>query len=293
MLALILAISGAAAADEGAPESWPLGALEWLRGDPRSKPAAPIDGAALERALHAAANAERAAHGLPPLAPDARLAAVARAHSRDMAERGYFGHYDFERRGPGERLQHDYAEWIGAFAENVYHVGGADALTAPERTPEALARRIVRGWMASPGHRANLLRAEMSLGGLGAWTTARDLWITHLLGRPVAILAAALPTCVPVGRGWALELSLGPDLASPGAFDALLMWPDPTKRFLLPDGTYLEGAEPLPHRRTGARVRLTVPELRLLGTYRVRLGRDGRYFDLGGFQVETWCAAPP
>jgi len=281
-------------ASEDSQGSWPSDALRWLRGGRGDAPATPsIDGAALEGALQAEVNAERAAHGLAPLAPEARLGAVARAHSRDMAERRYFGHHDPEGRGPGERLQHGYAEWVGAYAENVYHVGGAGALSAPERTPEALARRIVRGWMASPGHRANLLRAEMNLAGLGAWTTAEDLWVTHVLGRPVAILAAALPACVAVGHAFALELSLGPDLASPGAFDALLVWPDPAKRFLLPDGTYLEGAEPLPHRRTGARVRLSVPELRLLGTYRVRLGRDGRYFDLGGFQVETWCAAPP
>jgi len=275
--ALLLAAGGAVLAGGGVTDSRPSG------------PPPVVDGPALERALLVAVNAERASHGAGPLATDARLIEVARAHSRDMARRGFFGHFDPEGRGPGERLQRGYAEWVGAYAENVYHVEHADALEAAEATPEALARRVVQGWMGSPGHRQNLLRVELTASGLGVWAARDAVWITHDLGRPVAILAAPLPACVRLGIPWSLALRLGPDLEAPGsgAVEALLVWPDPSARFPLPGGRYLEGARPVPLRRTGSRLELTVPPLSEPGTYRVRLGRDGQLYDLGSFRADS------
>src|SRR3954467_9130383 len=46
----------------------------------------------LEKAIHGLINRERAAKRLEPLAWDAKLAAIARAHSADMAKRNYFAH---------------------------------------------------------------------------------------------------------------------------------------------------------------------------------------------------------
>ena len=45
-----------------------------------------------EMRLVALINDVRAQHLAPPLHLDARLAKAARAHSRDMIRRGYFGH---------------------------------------------------------------------------------------------------------------------------------------------------------------------------------------------------------
>ena len=253
-----------------------------------------IDVPALEDALLAAVNRERAAHRLAPVVADARLCDVARAHSRDMAARDFFGHFDPDGRGPGERLQRGYPEWVGTYAENVYHVEHADALLPDQSTPAALAHRVLTGWLGSPGHRENLLRPELTRSGLGAFVARGDVWITHDLGRPVAVLTAPLPSCARVGQGWSLALRLGPDLGEPGAdpVQALLVWPDATRRFPLPDGSFLEGAQPLGYRRAGARLDLAVPPLSEPGTYRLRLGRSGRYFDLGAFRVQPSCAAP-
>jgi uncharacterized protein YkwD len=119
--------------------------------------------AALYAASHAAAklnrsetrllntiNRVRAAHGLGPLHRDATLARAARAHSLDMLHRHYFAHgafaarmSAFHARGPllGENL-----------AWGVGRLGSA--------------AHVVQMWLASPEHRANLLRPGFTRVGL-------------------------------------------------------------------------------------------------------------------------------
>jgi uncharacterized protein YkwD len=107
---------------------------------------------AAEAELIRAINAERTPRGLVPLRVDLRLERAARAKSSEMLRTGTFAHGDvrgrlvrFGARGPmyGENL----AWGVGAYAS---------------------ARHIVRGWMGSPGHRANLLRPGWNRIGLGA-----------------------------------------------------------------------------------------------------------------------------
>jgi uncharacterized protein YkwD len=99
----------------------------------------------------AAINEARAAHGLAPLRFDARLQRAARAHSSDMVHRNYFAHGPFVSRLArfgvrGPRVGENLAWGVGA---------GADP------------RRIVQQWLASPRHRANLLRPGFRRVGLG------------------------------------------------------------------------------------------------------------------------------
>jgi uncharacterized protein YkwD len=92
--------------------------------------------------LLAAMNETRAAHGLAPLRLDPRLQRAARAHSSDMIRRQYFAHGPFLSRLArfgvrGPRVGENLAWGVGSAAD---------------------ARAVVRGWLASPRHRANLLR---------------------------------------------------------------------------------------------------------------------------------------
>lgn len=97
-------------------------------------------------------NAERAAHGCPALAADDRLATAARAHSADMAARNYFDHVSQDGR---------------TFVDRVKAAGhpapGAENIAAGQRTAEA----VVKGWMDSPGHRANILNCKLKTLGAG------------------------------------------------------------------------------------------------------------------------------
>lgn len=92
-----------------------------------------------EASLLRAVNAARSAYGLQPLRVDPALGRAARAHSRDMLARRYFGHGAFSTRLTAAGVR-------GIAGENLAWGRG---IGAPG---------IVQMWLASPSHRANLLR---------------------------------------------------------------------------------------------------------------------------------------
>jgi uncharacterized protein YkwD len=98
-------------------------------------------------------NGARTHAGLASLTVDSRLEEAARAHSREMLSTNTFAH--------------------GAFASRMlrYHVPG---IVAGENLAwgtgyRASARSIVDAWLASPEHRANLLRPSFKLVGIGSF----------------------------------------------------------------------------------------------------------------------------
>ena len=105
----------------------------------------PVDHQAMELEVHRLVNQERTARGRPALSHDEAIAAIAREHSVNMA-RGVaaFGHDGFAARVEKVRAIRPEA----VFAENV----GMNDHPAPESPNIA-----VQGWIASPGHRENLL----------------------------------------------------------------------------------------------------------------------------------------
>ncbi len=113
-------------------------------------------------------NAERAAAGCGALRADSALDALALAHSRDMAARGFFDHVTPDGRSPWDRA--DAAGVAGLGAENIAR-GQADA------------RAVVAAWMASPGHRANILNCDLTRHGLGMEPGAGGPWWTQVFGR--------------------------------------------------------------------------------------------------------------
>ncbi|HJX61603.1 MAG TPA: CAP domain-containing protein, partial [Dehalococcoidia bacterium] len=120
-------------------------------------PPPPVDPATLEAAVVAGINAQRAAAGLPSLQLDPDLAMVARERSNDMAQRGYFGHVSPTGETISSLMQsHGVAySWCG---ENIaYNNFGDDQTVAV----------VLSAWMASPGHRDNVLRSTFSRVGVG------------------------------------------------------------------------------------------------------------------------------
>ncbi|MBA2383053.1 MAG: CAP domain-containing protein [Actinobacteria bacterium] len=105
-----------------------------------------------ERALLGALNHARTARGLQPLEVDPALGRAARGHSRTLLERDVLAHGAFAARLAG------FGARGPAYGENL--AWGVGAL--------AKARSIVRAWLASPGHRVNLLRPGWRRIGIGA-----------------------------------------------------------------------------------------------------------------------------
>ncbi len=98
-------------------------------------------------------NVERAAQGLHPLSYDAHLAAAARAHSEDMGMQGYFSHTSIDGRTVPDRIT------AAGYSYNTY----GENIAAGYQTPEA----VIAGWMASSGHRANILNSNFCDIGVG------------------------------------------------------------------------------------------------------------------------------
>ncbi len=105
------------------------------------RPIAVINVDAFERSVFALVNAEREKNGLNPLLPANRdVEAYADVRVEELKEK-----FDHTRpNGQSSLEQMDYA----AAAENI-----AFGYTSPER--------VVRGWLNSPGHRANMLHPEL------------------------------------------------------------------------------------------------------------------------------------
>jgi len=109
-------------------------------------------------------NRERVAHGERPLRPNARLARAARAHTRSMAFGDYFEHVGAGGPGGGTPLSRMRAVGYISRSNAGYEVGENIAWgTLWLATPRA----IVAAWMASPGHRANILDRRYRETGIG------------------------------------------------------------------------------------------------------------------------------
>ena len=116
-------------------------------------------------------NAERAHRGLRPLTVDARLGAAAQAHSADMVQRGFFAHESPDGR----------QVWDRAVAAGYAYRKVAENIAAGQRSAE----EVVRGWMESPGHRANILDGDLAQIGVGrADGGSYGVYWTQVFGTP-------------------------------------------------------------------------------------------------------------
>ena len=131
--------------------------------------------------VHEEVNRVRQEHGVPILGTDGGLASVARAHSRDMASHGYFGHvnlreWDATARGAaaGYVCYHADSSLSYPVSENLFAMYRYDTVMAGEKeiayrtnTDEEIAEAAVTGWLNSPDHRRNLLDTSITRQGIG------------------------------------------------------------------------------------------------------------------------------
>jgi uncharacterized protein YkwD len=134
----------------------------------------PGDPRKLESSTTEAVNDIRREHGLPELIHSASLAEVARAHSEEMARRGYFGHESPEGLRSQDRVT---AAGIAfqALAENIQRNQHFDDPV----------QQAVSSWMRSAGHRKNILEPLFVQTGVGvAIDEEGKLYFTQLFMSP-------------------------------------------------------------------------------------------------------------
>ncbi|HUP10729.1 MAG TPA: CvpA family protein [Niastella sp.] len=113
---------------------------------------APPPRADLEVLMLSWVNAERIKAGLNTIKADPELTKVARKHSVDMFQQGYFSHVAPNGMGPFDRMRSDKVQFTNA-GENIALAPTLDIAHS--------------GLMHSPGHRANILRPEFGRLGIG------------------------------------------------------------------------------------------------------------------------------
>jgi uncharacterized protein YkwD len=150
LLGLALALSAGAGADSTPPPTTSSG------------PASTPDEFAIVRAM----NAVRASNGVPPLRIGPALTRAARAHSGDMARKGYFEHGAFVQR-------------LRRFGVRAPSIGENLA----SGTGPLGAAAIVQMWIASPPHRQNLLDRSFRRVGVGVAGGSTRLVTADFAGR--------------------------------------------------------------------------------------------------------------
>lgn len=126
---------------------------------------------AIEKEVVRLVNVERQKNGLNPLELDAELSKVARAKSQDMATKGYFSHTSPTYGSPFDMMKNFGIKYSTA-GENI-------AMGQP--TAEA----VVKAWMNSEGHRANILNKNFTKIGVGYYkgSNGSPYW-TQMFTRP-------------------------------------------------------------------------------------------------------------
>jgi uncharacterized protein YkwD len=112
--------------------------------------------AELEAEFHDQVNAVRKARHLIALRRLPEIDRIARAHSRDMANRRYLSHVTPEGRNPVDRL----------------HAGGVSGFTLAAENAGMTSRQdpnheILQGWLHSDDHRRNLYAPPFNATGIG------------------------------------------------------------------------------------------------------------------------------
>lgn len=98
-------------------------------------------------------NSQRAQSGVGSLTENTQLDAAALAKAKDMAAQGYFAHV-----GPGGKQPW---EWIHAAGYSYQYAGENLAVRFIDSSD------VVRAWMASPSHRANMIKGVYTDIGVG------------------------------------------------------------------------------------------------------------------------------
>ena len=144
--------------------------LDWRANFPAGKPTAPGMPTgkenfpsmlpAGEREVLRLTNRERAKKGIRPLVWGEDLARAARYHAADMAYDHYFNHASFDRR-EGRLIR------LGIEFARIRRFDGKGSAENIALTPTDSAEEVVKRWMESPSHRANILNPANLRVGIG------------------------------------------------------------------------------------------------------------------------------
>lgn len=135
------------------------------------QPSLTLEESTTEDLVHERINEAREERGLEPLPVDSELQHVARAHSEDMAERGFFNHTTPDGVDPETRVERAGVE-CRAVGENIVTLSRSNH-------EEPLADDIVEAWLDSPGHLMNIVSDDWERTALGVVADDDTVYVTQ------------------------------------------------------------------------------------------------------------------
>ncbi len=138
---------------------------------PKPPTPAPAPSSSIASQVLAYTNQARARAGCSALSLSSTLSRAAQGHAADMAGHDYFSHTSRDGRSFGTRIRN--AGWTRT-------AGLAENIAAGQTSPAV----VVKAWMDSPGHRANLLNCAYRYLGVGYATggTYNKYWVQDFGG---------------------------------------------------------------------------------------------------------------
>ena len=112
-------------------------------------------------------NEQRVQNGLKPLTANWELSRVARFKSQDMVENRYFSHTSPTYGSPFQMIR----------AFGLFFRTAGENIAYGQRTPQS----VVKAWMNSSGHRANILNASYTQIGVG-YVAQGHYWTQMFIG---------------------------------------------------------------------------------------------------------------
>jgi hypothetical protein len=223
-------------------------------------------------ALADGVNEARRAGGAKAVMLSQDLSRAAQAHAEEMAERGFFAHASPDGQAPLDRLRRE-APLAIAFElrENLSKAEGEGRME-----PEERARGVVERWLASKGHRDNLLARSVTHAGYGFATSEKTGRRADLYVQLLAVVAGEWThepvAAVHPGDRWSATLGIPLRFFLKSVSSPSRRFPDPAK----PGVSWLGGA-PLQVSVSEGRTTLEFPKLEA-GPYKLLArgpGSDG------------------
>lgn len=239
-----------------------------------------FDAQTFTRRIWELTNQARAENGLQPLKRESGLDDLAALHSRNMARDERFDHVDSQGMSVEGRALAYYPEFLQVgIGENLYLIESSKREFDPHR--------VVQGWLASPGHRANILDTDYTHIGIGICQSGDKLYSTQVFATPLVKILTPLPAKFSPDKEYAVEfeyLSTEPQ----DEFRCLVATPDPSTQIGIDASTYYEGLMPVTVEWLGARrFRIKLDFRYGPGTYKLQFGWGGFFYpDLYSFTVK-------
>lgn len=189
----------------------------------------------IEKMIFDMVNQERAERKMEPYRYLEALAHIAKIHSTNMVEQNFFSHTDKQGRGAKERFYEYHPEYLGGAGENIaYNFGHND---------QAVAANLMRAWMNSSGHRANILSSKYSHMGVGVVKKGQYFYATQNFG----VLSAEFLGKIPPKAAYGETIKLKFRFLGNFPKDRLYIYaeyPDRYAKHYTPSGSYYTGGGP-------------------------------------------------